>query len=109
MQKQIISCTHRKALASPSSAILKHLLEIDNYARRCNSNSFVVFRRTDTTFKLCVKEALLIHRHKPTINTQKEAYETIRTRLQREAATSLLKPCKDARGFCLELLVNAFL
>ena len=68
MQKHVIRCTHRKALASPSSAILKHLLENDSCAQRYNSDCFTVIGRAETTFKLCVKEALLIHRHKPTLN-----------------------------------------
>lgn len=28
-------------------------------------------------FQLCVKEAILVHKHKPTLNIQKEAYETL--------------------------------
>ena len=103
MQKNVIRCTHQKALAYPSSAISKHRLESDNCARRYTSDCFTVIRRAETTFKLCIKEALLIHRHKPTLNIQKEAYEMLLFiqlgRLQGEAATSLLKPCEDAGEF----------
>ena len=77
MLKHVVKCTHRKALASPSSAILKNLLENDNWAQRYTSDCYTVNGRTETTFKLCVKEAILIHRHKPTLNIPKEAYETL--------------------------------
>ena len=103
MQKDVIRYTDRKVLTSPSTVILKHLLENDNCARRYTSDCFTVIRRAETTFKLCIKEAHLIHRHKPTLNIQKEAYEMLLFiqlgRLQGEAATSLLKPCEDAGEF----------
>ena len=63
MQKHVVRCTQRKWFASPSSAILKHLLENDSCAQRYTSDCFTVIGRAETAFKLCVKEALLIHRH----------------------------------------------
>ena len=77
IKEYVTRCTHRKALASPSSAILKHLLENDSCTQRYTSNCFMVIGRTETTFKLCVKEALVIHRHKLTLNIQKEAYKRL--------------------------------
>ena len=68
MQKQVIRCTRRKALVSASSAILKHLLKNDSCARWYTSVSFTVIGRAEKTSKLCVKEALLIYRHKPILN-----------------------------------------
>ena len=55
---------HRKALVEPSSAILKHLLENHNCPQMYS---------VETTFQLCVKEALLIYKHMTTLNKQKEA------------------------------------
>ena len=55
MQKYVISCTHTKALASPSSAILKHLLENDSCAQSYTSDCFTVIGRAETMFKFCVK------------------------------------------------------
>ena len=72
-----MKCTHCKALASPSSAILKHLLEKDNCVQSDTNDCFTVIGRAKTAFKLFVKEAVLIHRHNPTLNIQKEAYETL--------------------------------
>ena len=77
MQKHVIRCTHRKSLTSPSSAILKYLLENDSCAQRYTSDCFTGIGRAETTFKLCVKEALLIYRHMPTLNIEKEAFETL--------------------------------
>ena len=68
MQKHVISFTHRKALASTSSYKLKYLLENDTAPE-----GILVIGRTETMFKLYFKEALLMHRHKPTLNIQKEA------------------------------------
>ena len=75
--KHVVMCTLRKTLASPSSAILKHLLENETCAQMYASDYFTVIGRVETTSKLCVKEALLIHIHKPILNIQKEAYETL--------------------------------
>jgi len=77
MQKHVIRCTHQKTLASPLPAILKHLLENENCVRRYTSDCFTVIGRAETTLQLCVKEAVLIQRHKSTPNIQKEAYETL--------------------------------
>ena len=57
--------------------ILKYPLENNNCARRYTSDCFTVIGRAETTFKLGVKEALLIPRQKPTLNIQKEAFETL--------------------------------
>ena len=45
MHKHVIRCTHRKALTSPSSAILKHLLENDSCPWRYISDCFTVMQK----------------------------------------------------------------
>ena len=102
--KHVVMCTLRKTLASPSSAILKHLLENETCAQMYASDYFTVIGRVETTSKLCVKEALLIHRHKTTLNIQKEAYGTkLFTELGRGYKVKLSrcfeKPCGDAGEF----------
>ena len=80
MHKHVIMCSQRKELDSSSSAILKYLLENDSCTQRYASDCFTVIGRAETICKRsvndlerCVKEALLKHRHKPTLNIQKEA------------------------------------
>ena len=66
----------RKTLDAPSSAILKLLLENHNYARVYSSEGFLIVGRLET-FHVYVKEASLINKYIPTLNPEKEAYETL--------------------------------
>ena len=99
-----------KILASPSSAILKHLLENDNCARRYNSDCFSVIEYAETPFKLWVMVALLVQRHKPTLNIQKKAYQTLVTPNQAVASSwswhVASKSCENAGDFLIGLLVT---
>ena len=68
LKKHEIRCTHQKGLASTSSALLKDMLNM-----RTAPEAIIVihgYGRAETTFKLCVKTALVIHRHKPPLNIQ---------------------------------------
>ena len=75
-KQQRSSSSNQLQISNPSSAsaVLKHLLESHNFARMYSS-CFSIIGRVETTSQLCMKGVLLIYKHLPILNTQKETYE----------------------------------